>query len=43
MEMQRRAAEQEGRLLDELLGNEHDSKVESAGDILARRTWNEKK
>ncbi len=37
LEMQRRAAEQEGRLLDELLGNEHDSKVESAGDILARR------
>ena len=37
LEMQRRDAEQEGRLLDELLGKGHDSKVESAGDILARR------
>ena len=37
LEMQRRAAEQEGRLLDELLGREHDRSVESAGDILAKR------
>lgn len=42
LDMQRRAAEEEGDLLDELLGRDHDDGFESAGDILANRRTGEK-
>ena len=37
LDMQRRAAEEEGQLLDELLGKEHERNIESAGDVLKKR------
>ncbi len=42
LEMQRRAAEEEGNLLDELLGKEHDRSFESAGDVLKKRNPEDK-
>ena len=42
LDMQRRAAEEEGRLLDELLGKEHETGFESAGDVLAKRKTEKK-
>ncbi|MBQ7478475.1 MAG: hypothetical protein IJT01_06210 [Selenomonadaceae bacterium] len=42
LDMQRRAAEEEGRLLDELLGKEHERGFESAGDVLAKRQTEKK-
>ena len=42
LDMQRRAAEEEGRLLDELLGKEHETGFESAGDVLAKRQTEKK-
>jgi hypothetical protein len=42
LEMQRRAAEEEGQLLDELLGKEHERGFESAGDVLKKRQPEEK-
>ena len=37
LDMQRRAAEEDGKLLDELLGKEHERDFESAGDVLKKR------
>lgn len=37
LDLQRRAAEEEGQLLDELLGKEHERTFETAGDVLKKR------
>ncbi len=37
LDMQRREAEEGGRLMDKLLGKESESKIESAGDVLKKR------
>ena len=42
LDMQRRAAEEEGRLLDALLGKETETGFESAGDVLAKQKTEKK-